>query len=82
MRGLARVRKCRTLSPMTPEQIRTWHESRGLSRAEFAQLLGVSKRTVDEWAREDRRGEPPPYFWRALEHLDAELKRKKKRRVS
>lgn len=38
-----------SLTPPMPEEIRAFRQATGLSQAEMAQLLGASKRAVEEW---------------------------------
>lgn len=58
---------------MTPADIRTARQRLGLSRADLADRLGVSVRTVEEWERSDSRNRPQPYLPRAFRDLEREL---------
>lgn len=55
----------------TPEDVRVFRARHRLSQLKLADLLHQHDRTVQAWERVG--GSPPPYLWRALEHLEAEL---------
>jgi DNA-binding transcriptional regulator YiaG len=38
----------------TGTELQSWREAQHLTRAQFAALVGVSRRTVERWEREDR----------------------------
>lgn len=63
---------------MTPEEFRVWYDRLGLKQAELAQRLDVDQPRIGKWLRGDVA--ISGYLWRALEHLEAELKRERKRR--
>ena len=65
--------------PEKPADLKAWREARGLSQARLAELLPVNLRTLQDW--EQGRFEPPPFIWRALEHLAIELPAKRKKGV-
>jgi|CXWL01.1.fsa_nt_gi transcriptional regulator with XRE-family HTH domain len=50
-----------------------WLTARGLTQARLAELLPCNLRTLQNWVRSSDNREPPPFLWRALEHLDSEL---------
>jgi DNA-binding transcriptional regulator YiaG len=52
------------MEPPTPDEIRTVRKGLGLTQSSFADALGVSLRTVEEW--EAGRNVPPPYLRLAL----------------
>jgi DNA-binding transcriptional regulator YiaG len=60
---------------MTPEEFRAWYARLGLPESELARRLDVKQPTVNRWRSGERT--PPGYLWRALEHLEAELKRER-----
>ncbi len=51
-----------------------WRAARNLTQAELAELLPVNLRTLQNWERPADKRNPPPYLWRALEHLESELR--------
>lgn len=65
-----------------PASIRAYRDQVGLTQAQLAGALGVDTGTVARWERGELN--PPPYLWRALEHLeqDAERPQAVKRRQS
>lgn len=56
---------------MTTDEFVAWFDRLGLSEAELARHLETSQPTVNRWRKGERK--PPPYLWRALAHLLAEL---------
>jgi len=53
---------------MTPAQIKAARKALGMSQAEFAKALGLSRsKTVSEW--ENGRKTPQPYITLAIKHL-------------
>jgi DNA-binding XRE family transcriptional regulator len=55
---------------MTPTDLHTWRKSRGLTQEALAALLGVVRKTINEW--ENERAAIPPYLWLALKALEAD----------
>jgi len=55
----------------TKIDIARWRKKHELSQADLADLLPISKRTLQKW--EQGAGEPPAYFSRALRDLSREL---------
>jgi DNA-binding XRE family transcriptional regulator len=53
---------------MTPTALTTWRKDRGLTQEALAALLGVSRKTINEW--ENGRSIPQPYLALALKALD------------
>lgn len=53
---------------MTGAELTAWRETRGYSRVQLAELLGVHYQTIVKWEHDDRK--LSPLLWRALEHLD------------
>jgi transcriptional regulator with XRE-family HTH domain len=62
---------------MTGAELKTKREKLGLSQSEFAELLPVNLRTLQDWESDRRPSLPPPYFYRALRDLEVEVKRKR-----
>lgn len=58
---------------MTPGDIRTIRQRLGLSRAQLAEALGVSPRTVENWEWQGRQTPVDPLLPRALRDLEREL---------
>lgn len=56
-----------------PESIRAYRNRTGLTQAQLAAALGVDTGTVARWERGELK--PPPYLWRALEHLTQDTER-------
>jgi len=54
---------------------KTFRAKHGLTQAQLAKLLPVNLRTLQEWESEREKGQPMPFLWRALAHLEAELAR-------
>jgi transcriptional regulator with XRE-family HTH domain len=67
--------------PENPD-LKQWREERHLSQARLAELLPVNLRTLQEWEAARGKGQPPPFLWRALEHLDSELGKQRRGRSS
>lgn len=61
---------------MSPDELKAWRESHGLSQTELAQALGVHKMTVSSW--EVGKQTAPAYVELALCELARRLKRKRK----
>jgi transcriptional regulator with XRE-family HTH domain len=59
--------------PMTPEEFRGWYARLGLNQQHLAERLPVDQSTISRWLNGERK--IPPYLWRALEHLAAEIER-------
>lgn len=57
-----------SLSSPSADEIKACRASLGLSQVRLAEVLGVSRRTVEEW--EAGRNDPPPYLRLALEKLE------------
>lgn len=53
--------------------LKAFRKKHGLTQARLAELLPVNLRTLQEWESEREKGQPPPYLWRALAHLENEL---------
>jgi DNA-binding XRE family transcriptional regulator len=53
---------------MTSSDLHTWRKSRGLTQEALAALLGVVRKTINEW--ENERAAIPPYLHLALRALD------------
>ncbi len=58
---------------MTTDEFNEWLRRLGLPEKELAARLDVSQPTINRWTTGRRK--PPPYLWRALEHLEDELRR-------
>lgn len=58
---------------MTTDEFKAWYARLGLSEKELARRLDVTQPTINRWY--SGRRIPPGYLWRALEHLEAELRR-------
>ena len=56
-----------------PGSIRAYRDRAGLTQAQLAAALGVDAGTVARWERGELN--PPPYLWRALEHLTQDAER-------
>ncbi len=54
-------------------ELKAFRDKHGLSQAQLAKLLPVNLRTLQEWESAREKGQPPPYLWRALAHLENEL---------
>ncbi|MGI8839713.1 MAG: helix-turn-helix domain-containing protein [Caulobacteraceae bacterium] len=52
----------------TPEELRAFRARRNLSQRAMGEVLGVAKRTVEDW--ESGRNRPPPYLALALDLID------------
>lgn len=63
---------------MTPEEFRVWYDRLGLKQSELAQRLDVDQPRISKWLRGEVK--ISGYLWRALEHLEAELKRERERK--
>jgi len=59
-----------TPMPKMPEKIRRMRKARGLTQAEFAEILGVSQSAISKWERGE--DEPRPDFLRALAEMAGE----------
>lgn len=60
---------------MTPAEFRVWFARLGLTEKELARRLDVTQPTINRWLSGPPQGRKPPgYLWRALEHLEAELR--------
>jgi DNA-binding transcriptional regulator YiaG len=57
---------------MTTDEFNAWYKRLGLPEKELAQRLDVTQPTINRWL--SGRRTPPPFLWRALEHLEAELR--------
>jgi DNA-binding transcriptional regulator YiaG len=62
---------------MTPAEFRGWVTRLGLSEKELARRLDTTQPTINRWTTGQRT--PPPYLWRALTHLEAELQEERRR---
>lgn len=60
---------------MTPEEFRVWYDRLGLKQSELAQRLDVDQPRISKWLRGEVK--ISGYLWRALEHLEAELKQER-----
>lgn len=63
---------------MTQIDTKAWRKTYGLTQQEFANLLGVPRRTVEEWEATRGKGKPAPYLELALCELARRLKKRKK----
>jgi transcriptional regulator with XRE-family HTH domain len=62
---------------MTPDEIRAWRETRGLSQADMAEQLGVKQPTISRWeSGEDR--PTLPLVRLALERLAQKIRTKRR----
>lgn len=52
---------------------KAFRKKHGLTQARLAELLPVNLRTLQEWESERKKGQPMPFLWRALAHLESEL---------
>ncbi len=57
---------------MTTDEFNAWIVRLGLPEKDLARHLEVSQPTINRWTTGQRT--PPPYLWRALEHLERQLK--------
>ena len=57
---------------MKPINIAKFRNKHKLSQADLAELLEMSKRTLQKW--EQGAGEPPVFFFRALRDVERELR--------
>lgn len=67
------------LSPerdMTTDEFNVWARRLGLSEKELARRLETTQPTINRWTTGQRK--PPPYLWRALEHLERELEEERR----
>lgn len=55
------------LLPPTPDELRHFRKDHGHSQVSLAVVLGISRRTVEDWER--GRNPPPAYLTLALEAL-------------
>ncbi len=62
--------KAPPLKPMTPEELREWRTSRGLTQQQLAELLGVTRKAISNWECKERK--IPPYLSFLLESLEKE----------
>lgn len=60
---------------MTPEEFKQWFARLGLKEGELARRLDVKQPTINRWFTGQRT--PPGYLWRALEHLEVELRQER-----
>lgn len=60
-----------SITAPTVAQIRAFRAATGLSQVRFAEALGVSRRSVEDW--EGGKSSPPPYLGLALAALNAGL---------
>jgi DNA-binding transcriptional regulator YiaG len=61
---------------MTTDEFKAWFARLGLSESELARRLDVTQPTINRWSTGQRK--PPGYLWRALEHLEEELERRRR----
>ena len=59
------------LEQMTPKELKDWREQRDLTQTALARHLEVSVGMIRKYEQGERK--IPPYFWRALRDLGAEL---------
>lgn len=64
--------------PENPD-LKQWLLDWNLTQPELAERLPVNLRTLQEWVAARGKGQPPPYLWRAVEHLESELRASKTR---
>lgn len=62
---------------MTTDEFVAWFNRLGLSEADLARRLETTQPTINRWHKGERR--PPPYLWRALAHLAAEMEAERSR---
>jgi predicted transcriptional regulator len=62
---------------MTPEEFQGWYARLGLKQVDLAEKLDVDQSQISRWL--NGKSAPPGYLWRALEHLEAEMQRRRKR---
>lgn len=62
---------------MTTAEFNAWFRRLGLSEKELARRLETTQPTINRWTTGQRK--PPPYLWRALEHLERQLIDEKRR---
>lgn len=72
LRAIERAGRSELIMHENPD-LRQWRTARNLTQAELAKLLPVNLRTLQNWERPADERKPPPYLWRALEHLESEL---------
>lgn len=63
---------------MTTDEFKTWYARLGLKQVALAEKLDVDQSQISRWL--NGKSTPPGYLWRALEHLEAELKRRPRKR--
>jgi DNA-binding transcriptional regulator YiaG len=60
---------------MTTDEFNAWVRRLGLPEKELARRLETTQPTINRWTTGRRK--PPPFLWRALSHLEAELQRER-----
>lgn len=61
------------MKPFEIADLKTFRAKHGLTQAQLAELLPINLRTLQERESSRGKGQPPPYLWRALAHLENEL---------
>ena len=62
---------------LKPTEIRAFLETHGLTQKQFAEILPIPIRTLEDWLSETAKGNPPAFLTRALRDLARELKGEK-----
>ncbi len=62
---------------MTTDEFNAWVRRLGLSEKDLAARLETTQPTINRWTTGQRK--PPPFLWRALEHLERELADERRR---
>lgn len=57
--------------PVTPQELKAWRDERGITQERLAELLESSLGRIRKYEQGERK--IPPFMWRALRDLDAEL---------
>lgn len=55
---------------MTPAALHTWRKEKGLTQEALGALLGVTRKTINEW--ENEKAAIPPYLRFALKGIEAD----------
>jgi DNA-binding transcriptional regulator YiaG len=61
------------MKPFEIADLKAFRQKHKLRQRQLAELLPVNLRTLQEWESAREKGQPPPFLWRALAHLESEL---------
>jgi len=76
-RELLKMKPSDTTKASALANLKAFRQKHGLTQAQLAELLPVNLRTLQEWELDRGKGKPPPFLWRALAHLESELRQVK-----